>query len=172
MSAPAPAVPGAPAPADSVAGGPASGERRRHASMAIALGVPVFVAMVLTLFLWPSLRAAPKGLDLAVVGTSTVVENVTQALNRAKPGAFDLVAVPDVDAARRAVRDRDVAGALVPGKPVRVLTAGAGGPVVVQTVQGAARGLAAGRPRPSWRTWCRHQPATPGASSSAAACSR
>ena len=139
MSAPA-HVP-APAPASAEAGG-----RAELRPLALAAAIPIVVALILTLFVWPALRAAPEGLDLAVVGSPSAVEDVGVSLDRARPGAFDVTAYPDTDAARQAVLDRDVVGALVPGEPVTALTASAGSPYVAQLVQGAAHALPASAP--------------------------
>lgn len=68
------------------------------------------------------------------------------SLDRTRPGAFDVTAYPDADAARQAVLDRDVVGALVPGEPVTALTASAGSPYVAQLVQGVAQALPASAP--------------------------
>lgn len=125
---------------------PASGGRTGLRPLALAVVIPIVVALVLTLFVWPALRAAPRGLDLAVVGSPATVDDVAVSLDRARPGAFDVTAYPDADAARQAVLDRDVVGALVPGEPVTALTASAGSPFVDQLVQGAARALPASAP--------------------------
>lgn len=127
MSAPAPVPALAPA-------APGGGARAALRPVALALVIPVLVAVVLTLFIWPALRAAPRGLDLAVVGSPATVEEVTASLDRARPGAFDVTASPDAEAARQAVLDRAVVGALVPGEPVTALTASAGSPYVAQLV--------------------------------------
>lgn len=112
----------------------------------LALLVPLVAAAILTLFVWPALRSAPRGLDIAVVGSAAAAQQVAAALDGAQPGAFDVTAVRDADAARRAVRHRDVVAALVPGDPVTVVTAGAGSLAVAQLAQGAAAALPAAAP--------------------------
>lgn len=145
MSAPAPAPTHAPEPAPAPTA-PASGARADLRPLALAVVIPIVVALILTLFVWPALRAAPRGLDLAVVGSPTTVEDVAASLDRDRPGAFDVTAYSDAGAARQAVLDRDVVGALVPGEPVTALTASAGSPYVAQLVQGVARALPASAP--------------------------
>lgn len=125
---------------------PESAGRARMRPLALALLIPVVVTLILTLFIWPALNAAPRGLDLAVVGSSATVEDVAATLERSDPGAFDVTAYSDADAARQAVLDRDVVGAIVPGEAVTVLTASAGSLSVAQLVQGAARELPASAP--------------------------
>ena len=125
---------------------PATGARDDLRPLALAVVIPVVVALVLVLFIWPGLRAAPEGLELGVVGTPATAADVASSLDRARPGAFDVTAFPDADAARQAVRDRAIVGALVPGEPVTAVTATAGSPFVAQLVQTAARALPASAP--------------------------
>lgn len=128
---------------------PAAPEPDAHADrrpLALAVLIPIVVALILTLFIWPALKAAPRGLDLAVVGSTATVEDVAASLERSQPGAFEVTAYPDADAARQAVLDRDVVGALVPGESITVLTAGAESPYVAQLVQASARALPAAAP--------------------------
>lgn len=61
----------APAPTAS-----ASGARADLRPLALAVVIPIVVALILTLFVWPALRAAPQGLDLAVVGSPATVEEL------------------------------------------------------------------------------------------------
>lgn len=125
---------------------PASGARHELRPLALAAVIPIFVALILTLFVWPALRAAPKGLELAVVGSPATAADVAATLDRAQPGAFYVTAYPTVDAARQALRDRDAVGALVPGEPVTAMTASAGSPYVAHLVQAAAEALPASAP--------------------------
>lgn len=142
MSVPA-TVPPPTAPPTPVPAAPEPAGRAGVRPLALALLIPVVVTLILALFIWPALNAAPRGLDLAVVGSSATVEDAVASLERSQPGAFDVTAYSDADAARQAVLDRVVVGALVPGEPVTVLTASAGSPYVAQLVQGVARALPA-----------------------------
>ena len=135
----------APAPVHAPAA-PTSGAHADLRPLGLAVVIPIVVALILTLFVWPALRAAPQGLDLAVVGSPATVDDVAVSLDRTRPGEFDVTAYPNADAARQAVLDRDVVGALVPGEPVTALTASAGSPYVAQLVQGVARALPASAP--------------------------
>jgi hypothetical protein len=100
------------------------------------------LAVLLTAFAWPAVRSAPRDVPLAVAAPPPVVDRVAAALQQARPGAFDLRTVPDAAAAERAVRDRDVYGAVVVGPAgPEVLTASAASPVVAQALQQLATGL-------------------------------
>jgi hypothetical protein len=72
------------------------------------------------------------------VGDRAEAEQVGAGLERGRPGGFEVKHYADVGAARRAVRDRDVYAAYVPGATsARLLYAGANGPSVTSTVTGA-----------------------------------
>ena len=108
---------------------------------AVSIAV-AFLIVLLTAFAWPAARSTPRDVPVAIAAPPPVADIATAALEQARPGAFDLTAVPDEAAARRAVLDRDVYGALVVGSQgARVLTASAGGPAVAQALQQVAAGL-------------------------------
>ena len=104
---------------------------RRRVSPAAILLVPVVVALVLTLFAWPSARLEPRDLPIGVVGQ--------HELAAAPAGAFDVHRYADEGAAREAIQDRDVYGAFVAGDGgPKVLTAAAASPAVAQMLTHAA----------------------------------
>ena len=70
----------------------------RRPSAAAILLVPVVVALVLTLFAWPSARMEPRDLPIGVVGQHELA---------APEGAFDVHRYADESAAREAIRDRE-----------------------------------------------------------------
>ena len=119
-----------------------SHSHRKPHVMAI-LAVPVVTALVLTLFAWPSARLEPRDLPIGVAGAPPAAAAIEQRLT-AQDGAFDVHRYPDEDAARQAIADRDVYGAIVasPGG-LKVLTASAASPAVAQLLSHAA-GEAAG----------------------------
>ncbi len=109
---------------------------------AVVALVVTLLTVLLTAFAWPAVRSAPRDLPVALAAPPPVVEQVTSALEAARPGAFDLTVVADEDAARSAVLDREVYGAVVVGaQGPRVLTASAAGPAVAQVLQQVAAGL-------------------------------
>ncbi|MEV8093837.1 ABC transporter permease [Kitasatospora sp. NPDC085879] len=106
--------------------------------LAVWVLVPALVALALWAFAWPAARLAPRHLPIGTAGPAAA----TAALDRqlaAHPGAFEVHHYPDGAAARQAVLDREVYGALVagPGGP-ELLTASAAGPTVAQLLRSAA----------------------------------
>ena len=105
---------------------------------AAILLVPVVIAVVLTLFAWPSARLEPRDLPIGVAGVGAAAEALEQKLG-AGGDAFDLQRYPDEASARRAIEDRDVYGAFVARRSgPKVLTASAASPAVAQSLSRAA----------------------------------
>jgi hypothetical protein len=100
--------------------------------------VPVVVAIVLTLFAWPSARLEPRDLPVGVAGPDQAVGQLEQQLG-ADPDAFDVHRYANEAEARAAIEDREVYGAFVmtPRGP-RVLNSSAASPVVAQLLGQAA----------------------------------
>jgi hypothetical protein len=116
--------------------------RRLVAAVVLA---PVLAALALWAFAWPASRTAPHDLPVGVAGPAAAAEQVVQGLTR-KEGAFEIHRYPDEAAARDAVQDREVYGAIVvAGRDPKVLTASAAGPVVAQLLQQAVTEQAAAR---------------------------
>lgn len=106
------------------------------------IAVPLIAAFALWAFAWPAARTAPHDLPLGVAGPASAVEKAAARLE-SHQGAFEVHRYADEAAAREAIRDREVYGALVvtPGGP-KMLTAGAAGPVVAQLLTGTAHRMA------------------------------
>ena len=102
------------------------------------------LTLVVTAFAWPSVRSAPHGVPLVVAPPAAVAE-LTERLDAARPGAFDVVGVADAAAARAALARREAYGAVVLGpQGPTLLTASAASPAVAQLLGQVASGLAAG----------------------------
>ncbi|MGW0122685.1 ABC transporter permease [Streptomyces sp. NPDC003327] len=99
--------------------------------------------LLLTAFAWPSVRSDVHDVPIAVAGPPSAVERVTAALDRSRPGAFDVTEVRDTAAAERLIRDREVYGAVdvSSGGAPRVIVASAAGATVAQTLQGVGAAL-------------------------------
>jgi hypothetical protein len=98
------------------------------------------LALVVTAFVWPASRSAVHDVPIAVAGPPAAVAQVTERLEP----AFDVTPLHDETAARQAIADRDVYGAIVLGPDgAAVLTASAASPAVAQGLTELARGLAA-----------------------------
>ncbi|MGY1607762.1 hypothetical protein [Geodermatophilus sp. SYSU D00700] len=113
------------------------------ATAAVAV-VAVLLTVVLTAFAWPAVRSAPHDLPLAVAGPPAATEQVTAALDAAAPGAYDVRPLDGEPAARAAIEDREVYGAVVvdAGGP-RLLVASAASPTVANSLRQVATGLGA-----------------------------
>lgn len=144
-------------PPGSALSGPASGSVASAASsahsgrrlLAATLFAPLLVAVMLTAFAWPASRLAPHNLPVGVVGPGPAVAGVrAQLAAAAGRDGFDVRTYADEAAARAAIRDREVYGALVLGGPggssgqiaPTVLTASAASPVVAALLTEAAPG--------------------------------
>ena len=105
--------------------------------IAVVLFVPALAALALWAFAWPAARTAPRDLPLGVAGPTAATAQVEKRLS-AHEGAFEIHRYADEAAARDAVEDRTVYGAVVvtPQGP-KLLTASAASPVVAQLLQQA-----------------------------------
>lgn len=122
---------------------PRSATHRRL--VAVVLLVPVLAALALWAFAWPAARTAPRDLPLAVAGPTAATAQVERQLAQHE-GAFEIHRYADEAAAREAVEDRSVYGAVVvaPQGP-KLLTASAASPAVAQLLQQAVTQQAAGQ---------------------------
>lgn len=99
--------------------------------------VPLLAALALSAFAWPAARTAPHDLPLGVAGPATATAQVERQLAR-HHGAFEIHRYADRAAAREAVEDRTVYGAIVvTAQGPELLTASAASPVVAQLLQQA-----------------------------------
>ncbi|GAA5205242.1 ABC transporter permease [Streptomyces thinghirensis] len=110
--------------------------------IAVIVLVPVLVGLALWAFAWPAARTAPRDLPLGVAGPPAAVAQVEQRLAQ-REGAFELHRYADEDAARGAIEDRTVYGAVIAGdRGPKLLTASAASPAVAQLLQQAVAGQA------------------------------
>lgn len=111
--------------------------------LAAILLVPLAVALVLALFAWPSARLAPRDLPIGIVGPPTAARAIEQQL-AGREGPFEVHSYPNQAAARRAIEDREIYGALViTATGTRVLTASAASQAVAQLLGRAASEISA-----------------------------
>ncbi|MDT9687631.1 ABC transporter permease [Streptomyces sp. P9(2023)] len=106
---------------------PASATRK---TLAVLVLIPVVVALALWAFAWPAARIAPRDLPIGVAGPATATAPLEQRLTE-RDGAFEVHRYDSEAAARTAIEDRVVYGAVVvtPQGP-ELLTATAASPVV------------------------------------------
>ena len=99
---------------------------------AAILVVPLVVALVLTLFAWPSSRLEPRDLPIGVAGAAAAATAVERQLS-AQEGAFDIHRYATEADARDAIEQREVYGAFIADPSgAKVLTSSAGSPAVAQ----------------------------------------
>jgi hypothetical protein len=110
--------------------------------------VPLLAALALWAFAWPNARTAPRDLPLGVAGPAAATAQLEKQL-RQHEGAFEIHRYDDEAAARDAIEDRTVYGAVVatPQGP-ELLTASAAGPFVAQLLQQAVAQQAAAQGTP------------------------
>ncbi|MGQ4619919.1 hypothetical protein [Nocardia sp. R7R-8] len=100
-------------------------------AFALGLGAALLQALMLIAFAWPAANIAPRDLPLAVTGPQAAM--ITGKLAEHSPGAFEISTPADEAAARAAIQDREVYGAIVTGDgPPRVLVASGASPAVAQ----------------------------------------
>ncbi|MEV4033374.1 ABC transporter permease [Streptomyces umbrinus] len=122
---------------------PTSPSHGRHV-VAVVVLVPVLVALALWAFAWPAARTAPRDLPLGVAGPATAAAQVEKQLTEHE-GAFEIHRYADEAAARDAIEDRTVYGAVVVTEQgPKLLTASAASPFVAQLLQQAVTQQAGG----------------------------
>ncbi|MFF7052647.1 ABC transporter permease [Streptomyces griseorubiginosus] len=113
--------------------------------LAVVVLVPLLAALALWAFAWPAARTAPRDLPLGVAGPAAATARLEQQFGRHE-GAFEIHRYADEAAARSAIENRDVYGAVVvtPEGP-ELLTASAASPVVAQLLRQAVTEQAAAK---------------------------
>lgn len=113
---------------------PAASSRRMIAVMVL---IPFVAALALWAFAWPAARTAPRDLPVGVAGPAAAATQIEQRLEQ-REGAFDIHRYEDEAAARTAIEDRVVYGAVVaaPDGP-ELLTATGASPAVAQLLEQA-----------------------------------
>ncbi|WP_449217082.1 ABC transporter permease, partial [Streptomyces alfalfae] len=115
----------------------ATGMGRR--TLLVTFLAPVLAALALWAFAWPAARTAPRDLPLGVAGAATAADPIARQL-AARDGAFAIHRYADEAAARSAIEDRTVYGAVVATqRGPKLLTATAASPVVAQLLEQAVR---------------------------------
>ncbi|MFD9540246.1 ABC transporter permease [Streptomyces sp. NPDC060022] len=116
------------------------GQNRR--AVAVILLVPLMVTLALWAFSWPAARTAPRDLPVGIAGTAPAADQLQEQLER-REGAFEIHRYDDAPAARAAIEDRVVYGAVVATeKGPHLLTASAASPVVSQLLREAVTAAA------------------------------
>ncbi|MFE4963663.1 ABC transporter permease [Streptomyces sp. NPDC056660] len=107
------------------------------------MALPIVITLAVMAFAWPAGRISPRDVPVGIVGTGPVSQRVVEGLTHEMPGAFDFHLYPDQQAARSAIRTRDVYGAFaISGHGITVLKATAAGPSVAQLLTDVGQQLA------------------------------
>ena len=116
-------------------------------TVVIVAGIVTVQALMTLAFAWPAANVGPRQLPIAVAGPPQAVDQVETSLAAVSDpdqerAAFDVVRVDDAAAARAAIEDRDVYGAVVVAQDgPQLLVASAAGPAVAQMLRSAATEL-------------------------------
>ncbi|KAF0845778.1 hypothetical protein [Nocardia caishijiensis] len=109
-------------------------------AVGLGLAATLLQALMLIAFAWPAVNLAPRDLPIAVAGPQAA--QVGQQLQQRSPDAFAITTLADADAARTALADREVYGAIVTGGGApQVLVASAASPAVAQQLTALAQQL-------------------------------
>ncbi|WP_217551833.1 ABC transporter permease [Streptomyces sp. GbtcB6] len=108
-----------------------------------AIVLPIVITLAVMAFAWPAGRISPRDVPVGIVGTGPASQHAVEGLTRGKPGAFDFRLYPDQQAARSAIKHRDVYGAFaISGHSITVLKATAASPSVAQLLTDVGQQLA------------------------------
>jgi hypothetical protein len=116
--------------------GAASAKHEPGAVLAMIV-VPLVFALTLLTFAWPSARLEPRDLPFGLAGPRESTQAVENELTQ-DADAFELHRYADEQAARDAIEDREVYGAVVGGSgQQKLLIASAASPLVAGTIEQA-----------------------------------
>lgn len=116
---------------------------------AVMLGViaalGAILALLLAVFIMPSLKSGPHDLSLGFVGSSAQLDAARSSLQASEPDAWELVRFDDRDALDKAIQGRDVVGGLVfaADGTLDARVTSAGSTAISGTVASTAHALAA-----------------------------
>lgn len=106
-------------------------------AVAVILLIPLVVTLALWAFAWPAARIAPRDLPVGVAGAAPAAQQLEQRFEQ-RDGAFEVHRYADEGAARAAIEDRVVYGAVIAtAQGPHLLTASAASPVVSQLLREA-----------------------------------
>lgn len=108
-------------------------------AVAVGLGAALLQALMLIAFAWPAVHTAPRDLPVAVTGPGAA--QVVQRLEQQSGGAIEPRTLGDEAAARAAITEREVYGAILTGPQSQVLVASGASPLVAQQLTQLAQQL-------------------------------
>jgi hypothetical protein len=104
----------------------------------------LLIALLVTAFTWPTSHLEPRGVPVAVSGSTAYVGVTTRALDAAGADAFDVTVAPDEAQGDRLLRDNDVDGFFFEedGSGPQLRLAAAGRPAVAQLLTSVQSSMA------------------------------
>jgi hypothetical protein len=125
----------------------AAGSRSHKPDVLIAVVVvPLIFAITLLTFAWPSARLEPRDVPIGLAGPAAVTGPIEQRLSQ-DPDAFQLHRYANEQAARAAIEDREVYGAVVASPDgLTLLTSSAASPLIAGVLQSGFAEAAEGGP--------------------------
>lgn len=105
--------------------------------------LPLILLLAVLSYSWPAGRIAPRDVPIGMVSTDPAGAQIALALQQKEPGAFDVTLYGSDTAARTAIQNREVYGALevTPGH-ITAFTASAAGSTVAQLITQVADNIA------------------------------
>lgn len=120
---------------------PAQGAAKKV--IAMILGIPIVIGLMLWAFLAPTFASGPDGVPVAVVGPEPVVEKLIAQAEQQEEHP-DFITVSSQEEAEAMVRDREAVGAIAIGEGgATVYTASGNGAPYVQMLGGVAQNMQA-----------------------------
>ncbi|MGO4649813.1 hypothetical protein AB4305_33570 [Nocardia sp. 2YAB30] len=113
-------------------------------ALAVGIAAAVLQAVMLIAFVWPASNTKARDLPVAVAGAQAAM--IADHLAQRRPGSFEFITVADAAAARDAIADLEVYGAIVTeggsgGVGAQVLIASAASPAAAQQLTQIAQQL-------------------------------
>ncbi len=105
----------------------------------LVVGLTALLVAMLTAFALPAVNSGPHKVPIAVAGPQQAAAAVAGRLEHVRPGAFRVTVVPDAEAARARIDDRDAYGAVVlpaaPGARPQMLVATTASPLIAAALR-------------------------------------
>lgn len=121
---------------------PSAPTRKSRQLIAVLLGVPVIIVTLLSVIVGPIVNSGPSDLPVAIAGPPPATTAISNNLNTARPGAFEVTTFDSAEAATDAVKNREAVGAItVTQDGVTVVKASGAGMPYTAVLDGVAAQL-------------------------------
>lgn len=99
------------------------------------------VSLLILLFLWPAGSAEPRNLPIGLVGPNQQTSQIAQMMDQQQPGAIEFTGFENPAAAKEAIDQKEIYGAIVLGQQPEVMIATAANPSVAQFIRDLGNNL-------------------------------